>query len=302
MPTQKKALLIGISHLTGQKDLAGPGHDVIGMRDLLQEYYGYEPQDICILLDSWKRAQHRLPPTKENILDAIDNLVKDCHSGDQFIFHYSGHTDQIPNEDGSEEDNMDECLMTNTGEILDDELKRRLVEPLCPGSKLVAILDTCHSETLLDLPHHHCNDVPMPWRNERKESLDPTRSIEEARWHITDVAMTLRGYNHFRRYPTRFPRPVALTLDIPAFTADVVSPAQSSMTPTEALYCESPMGITIPALQISLPNQRGNVSHLSHPFCIGTCSPFDPVAQPHVIAISSDSHFLLQRLAVLLGE
>jgi len=28
-----------------------------------------------------------------------------------------------------------------------------------------AILDTCHSGTLLDLPHYHCNNVYVPWQS-----------------------------------------------------------------------------------------------------------------------------------------
>lgn len=30
---------------------------------------------------------------------------------------------------------------------------------------LQAILDTCHSGTMLDLPHYHCNNVYVPWQS-----------------------------------------------------------------------------------------------------------------------------------------
>jgi hypothetical protein len=30
---------------------------------------------------------------------------------------------------------------------------------------LQAILDTCHSGTMLDLPHYHCNTVYVPWQS-----------------------------------------------------------------------------------------------------------------------------------------
>ena len=64
------------------------------------------------------------------------------------------------------------------------ELKEMLVDPLPVGSSLLvrnlcsasifvipharvfqAILDTCHSGTLLHLPHYHCNDVYVPWQS-----------------------------------------------------------------------------------------------------------------------------------------
>jgi hypothetical protein len=62
------------------------------------------------------------------------------------------------------------------------ELKSILVNPLPVGCTLLvgsllsrvcfrillycalqAILDTCHSESMLDLPHYHCNSVYVPW-------------------------------------------------------------------------------------------------------------------------------------------
>jgi hypothetical protein len=61
------------------------------------------------------------------------------------------------------------------------DLKRMLVDPLPVGCTLLvrsrrasifvfphvlqAVLDTCHSGTLLDLPHFHCNSVYVPWQS-----------------------------------------------------------------------------------------------------------------------------------------
>ena len=39
------------------------------------------------------------------------------------------------------------------GMIVDDELNRLLVNPLPPGVRLHAIVDACHSGTVLDLEH-----------------------------------------------------------------------------------------------------------------------------------------------------
>jgi hypothetical protein len=49
--------------------------------------------------------------------------------------------------------------------IIDNELKNILVDPLPVGCTLLAILDTCHSGTMLDLPHYHCNNVYVPWQS-----------------------------------------------------------------------------------------------------------------------------------------
>ncbi|KIK03613.1 hypothetical protein K443DRAFT_94818 [Laccaria amethystina LaAM-08-1] len=54
---------------------------------------------------------------------------------------------------GSEMKAVDEKI------ILDDILRQCLVVPLCPQAKLVAIIDCCHSATLLDLKHHRCHRI-----------------------------------------------------------------------------------------------------------------------------------------------
>jgi len=46
---------------------------------------------------------------------------------------------------------------------------------LPPGCNLAAFFDTCHSGTLLDLPHHHCNGVWMPWVSKNKCRTDTLR-------------------------------------------------------------------------------------------------------------------------------
>lgn len=147
---KRKALLIGI----GEPNRPGPRNDALKMKKLLMDKYMYKKTDIVLMHD--KQRIGRLMPTKDNILREIDNLVRDCQPGDRFVFHYSGHTGQQKNLDGTEVDGLDELIETTTGPILDDVLRVRLVDPLCPGSQLVAVLDSCHSATLLDLPHVDC--------------------------------------------------------------------------------------------------------------------------------------------------
>jgi hypothetical protein len=37
-----------------------------------------------------------------------------------------------------------------------------------------AILDTCHSDTMLDLPHYHCNNIYVPWLSKDIRSSNAT--------------------------------------------------------------------------------------------------------------------------------
>ncbi|KAJ6607848.1 caspase domain-containing protein, partial [Mycena sp. CBHHK59/15] len=153
--SKKKALLIGIL-------------DVADMKALLIELYGYKSADITVLIDD--DIEGHIQPTRANILAAIVALVKDAKAGDRFFFHYCGHATQVENRSNSEEDGMDECLIPSDGiamKIVDNELHAVLVAPLPVGSHLVAVMDACHSGSLLDLQHYRCNRVFVPWRKWR---------------------------------------------------------------------------------------------------------------------------------------
>ncbi|KAJ6497956.1 caspase domain-containing protein [Mycena vitilis] len=151
---QKKALLIGIRGFKMASDeypvLKGSHNDVFSVQKLLIECYGYEFANITILIDDGVRRNPQ--PTRANILKAIRALVKDAKAGDHFCFHYCGHSTQVENRSNTEEDGLDECIIPCDGEekkIVDNELKAALVNPLPAGSHLVAVLDTCHSGSLL---------------------------------------------------------------------------------------------------------------------------------------------------------
>ena len=83
-------------------------------------------------------------------------LVQGCQPGDSLVFHFSGHGSQLRNYTGDELDGFDETLCPmdyqTQGMILDDEINATIVRPLPPGVKLHAIVDACHSGTVLDLP------------------------------------------------------------------------------------------------------------------------------------------------------
>ncbi len=53
-------------------------------------------------------ANKRRWPTKENMLGAMQWLVKDAHTHDSLFFHYSGHGGRTPDLDGDEISGFDE--------------------------------------------------------------------------------------------------------------------------------------------------------------------------------------------------
>ena len=88
---------------------------------------------------------------------AMHWLVQGCSYGDSLVFQFSGLGAQVPDDDGDELDGMDEALCPvgsfQQGPILDDEINQAIVRPLVHGAKLHAIVDACHSATVLDLPY-----------------------------------------------------------------------------------------------------------------------------------------------------
>jgi hypothetical protein len=64
---------------------------------------------------------------------------------------------QMEDEDGDEQDGEDQTIFPLdwelNGEIRDDEINDALVRPLVKDVTLHAVIDACHSGTMLDLPN-----------------------------------------------------------------------------------------------------------------------------------------------------
>uniref|UniRef100_A0A0A9G170 Uncharacterized protein n=1 Tax=Arundo donax TaxID=35708 RepID=A0A0A9G170_ARUDO len=152
---KKRALLVGISYAGTKYELKGAVNDVNCMSFLLRERFKF-PSD-CILVMTQDEKDPCKVPTRANLLHAMRWLVDGATSGDSLVFHFSGHGVQKLDNNGDEVDGYDEALcpmdFEDRGVILDDEINATIVRPLGQGVKLHAIIDTCHSGTILDLPY-----------------------------------------------------------------------------------------------------------------------------------------------------
>ncbi|RLV92000.1 Metacaspase-1 [Spathaspora sp. JA1] len=152
---KKKALLVGINYFGSKQELKGCINDVKTMSKFLVDRWGYKWEDIVILTDD----QHELAriPTKDNIIRAMQWLVKDARPNDSLVFHYSGHGGQTEDLDGDEESGYDDVIypvdFQQAGHIVDDDMHAIMVRPLPAGCRLTALYDSCHSGTALDLPY-----------------------------------------------------------------------------------------------------------------------------------------------------
>ena len=147
----KKAILIGINY-SGDNQLYGCINDVIQMKSILIDIYGFQDSDILTLRDDDPTNM----PTKRRILSELVNLVQ---SAPEFIYiHYSGHGTNITDTNKDEKDGRDECIVPSdhneSGIISDDELNMTLVGIKSTG---IAVFDCCRSGTILDLPFELIN-------------------------------------------------------------------------------------------------------------------------------------------------
>ncbi|KAJ3488283.1 hypothetical protein NLI96_g2946 [Meripilus lineatus] len=163
-PPRKKALVIGI----GYKDhsttdgseaefgrLYGPHRDATNFKDMLINKKG---------------RKATLRPTRNNIMREVMNFTVGAHAGDTYVFYFCGHSGQIDTGNPTEDDGMDEVILPLDHEglneekvIFDNDLRKYLVDPLPAGARLIAVFDSCHSGTLLDLDHYDCNTIFQPW-------------------------------------------------------------------------------------------------------------------------------------------
>jgi hypothetical protein len=155
---RRRALFIGINYYGQKGELRGCINDVKNIKGFLTSNYRID--EVMVLTDDQKDP--RLIPTRSNILNAFRWLRNGVRAGDSLILHYSGHGGSIKDTDGDEEDGMDETMIPvdyqKAGHIVDDEIHDVLVRGLPKGVRLTAIMDCCHSESMLDLPYVYSID------------------------------------------------------------------------------------------------------------------------------------------------
>ncbi|CAK5268556.1 unnamed protein product [Mycena citricolor] len=140
---KKKALCIGINYFGQSAELRGCINDARNIQRFLCDHFGYRMDDIVMLTDDSQNPQQ--VPNKENILNAMQWLVRGAAPNDSLFFHYSGHGGQTKDMDGDEEDGQDEVIypvdFQDNGHIVDDLLHEIMVRPLPAGCRLTAIFD-----------------------------------------------------------------------------------------------------------------------------------------------------------------
>jgi hypothetical protein len=146
----KKALLIGINYFDSPAaKLNGCINDVVNVRNMLIDAYGYDTANITVLRDDGSNIK----PTANNILKELSSIISQSASLKEIWIHYSGHGSQIKDGiNGDESDGMDEiivpCDYTTAGVIRDDMIFSIIKQTKCPT---MLTFDSCSSGTVCDL-------------------------------------------------------------------------------------------------------------------------------------------------------
>ena len=115
-----------------QNRLNGCINDAKCMEYMLTSKFGFTADGILLMTDDHPDPLRR--PTKQNIFNGWTWLLSGMQPGDSLVFHYSGHGGQKRDMTGEEVDGMNETLcpmdFQRVGEITDDEVNQRLVNPL----------------------------------------------------------------------------------------------------------------------------------------------------------------------------
>jgi len=156
-PTQRKvALIIAISDYSaapGWRNLSSM-NDVKYVKDALMKV-GFAANDIDTLINK--------DATKAGMIKALDDLYNKVHEGDIVYFQFSGHGQQIQDDNGDELDGYDEALIPYDASAMFDpvtykgqnhfrddllgEKLNKIRKKIGTSGSLVVLVDACHSGT-----------------------------------------------------------------------------------------------------------------------------------------------------------
>lgn len=135
-------------------DVACIFYDTIKMS--IYMLYQWESRNIYLNHAEDEANSERLP-TKKNIQSSLKWLVEGCTGGESLVFYFSGHGLRQPDFAMDEVDGYDETIcpvdFMEEGMISDNEINATIVAPLKNAVVLHAIVDACHSGTILDLAY-----------------------------------------------------------------------------------------------------------------------------------------------------
>lgn len=160
--SDRKAVLVALTYMYSErvKTLPSCTKDVSKLYDLLLLELGFDKENIWVLSDEPRTVPGAVSftPTRNNVVNSMEWLVKDCRRGDQLVFYFCGQGSRI--EKGHRDAVPIEYYIVPADyrpgyAISGTELHNALVQSLPDGATLTAMFDCHYSEKLMKLPFIH---------------------------------------------------------------------------------------------------------------------------------------------------
>lgn len=161
----KKALCVGCNYPSKAFGLAGAVNDAFLIADCLQKNCGFEPENVCVLHDlhpGQKKSMKVEPskkPTRVNILQRLQWLVRNARGGDVLFFSFSGYGLQVDDMDGYQDEGFDEAILPTDfvdgrdGDytvIVTDDIHDILMG-IPPNCACTVLMDCDHATSVIDV-------------------------------------------------------------------------------------------------------------------------------------------------------
>ena len=85
-PGVKRAVLVGINYVGRNGQLSGCQNDVKNMKKYIEDVHKFPANEIEVLMDDGTSKE----PSRENLIKALQKLVKVSKEGDSIMFYFSG--------------------------------------------------------------------------------------------------------------------------------------------------------------------------------------------------------------------
>ncbi|XP_065877980.1 metacaspase-9 [Euphorbia lathyris] len=144
---KRMAVLVGCNYPNTPNELHGCINDVISMKEMLINRFGFDQNHIQLLTDAPGTTTESKIPTGANIKKALYEMVDQSEPGDVLFFHYSGHGTTIPS---LLPFRHDEAIVPCDFNLITDMDFRQLVNRVPKGATFTMLSDSCHSGGLID--------------------------------------------------------------------------------------------------------------------------------------------------------
>lgn len=151
----KRALLIGILYKHSNNEVSGSENDCYNLRRFFLENEYFSEDEIITMTDY---SAKELLPTKSNIMGELESIVSVCNNNPDaecYIYVWIGSHGSgfIKDKDGDEKNGYDQAIWPldiENGPITDDYLRTEFVEKLGFNAKLVFMVGSCYSGSMID--------------------------------------------------------------------------------------------------------------------------------------------------------